>query len=187
MDNQIFEPLPWYIAGPAIAITMFGLLRLGGRLGISSAFDTVCSMAGAGKFFPYFNFKWKEEMWNVVFISGTIAGGFISLRFFNSDHLVNISEKTITDLGNLGIIHSAHLLPVELFNWNNLLTPKGLILMVGGGICVGFGTRYAGGCTSGHAISGLADLQLPSLVAVLGFFAGGLLMSHFLLPLILNL
>lgn len=49
---------------------------------------------------------------------------------------------------------------------------------------MGFGARWAGGCTSGHAISGLSNLQLPSLVAVLGFFAGGLLMTHLLFPLL---
>jgi uncharacterized membrane protein YedE/YeeE len=60
-------------------------------------------------------------------------------------------------------------------------------MLVVGGFLVGFGTRYAGGCTSGHAISGLSDLQLPSLIAVIGFFIGGLLMTYVFLPFILAL
>jgi len=60
-------------------------------------------------------------------------------------------------------------------------------MLVGGGILIGFGTRWAGGCTSGHAISGLSNLQLPSLIAVIGFFIGGIIMTYFLLPTILSL
>ena len=62
--------------------------------------------------------------------------------------------------------------------------PKILAILFFGGLLVGFGARYAGGCTSGHAISGLSDLQLPSLIAVVGFFIGGLIMTHLLFPLI---
>ena len=71
--------------------------------------------------------------------------------------------------------------PVELFE---TLTLKNIIILIIGGLLIGFGTRYAGGCTSGHAISGLSDLQLPSLIAVVGFFIGGLIMVHLLFPLI---
>jgi len=77
--------------------------------------------------------------------------------------------------------------PASLFSWGSLFSLRGFILMVVGGFLIGFGTRYAGGCTSGHAIMGLSTLQLPSLIAVIGFFAGGLLMTHLFLPLILSL
>jgi uncharacterized membrane protein YedE/YeeE len=53
-------------------------------------------------------------------------------------------------------------------------------LLLVGGVLIGFGTRYAGGCTSGH-VSGLSNLQIPSLKAVIGFF-GGLIMSYFYSP-----
>jgi len=64
------------------------------------------------------------------------------------------------------------------------LSLKGFLVLAFGGLMVGFGSRYAGGCTSGHAISGLSDLQIQSLIAVAGFFIGGLLMTYFVLPLI---
>ena len=67
-----------------------------------------------------------------------------------------------------------------------LRTWRGVVVLIGGGFLVGFGTAWAGGCTSGHAISGLANFQLPSLVAVLGFFAGGLVGTWLLLPWLLS-
>ena len=76
------------------------------------------------------------------------------------------------------------LLPAELYGWNSVLSIKGLTILIIGGFLVGFGTRYAGGCTSGHAITGLSSLQMPSLIAVIGFFIGGLIMVHLLFPLI---
>jgi uncharacterized membrane protein YedE/YeeE len=76
-------------------------------------------------------------------------------------------------------------LPEELFSIQALMQPKVLLILSIGGFLVGFGARYAGGCTSGHAISGLSNLQLVSLYAVIGFFIGGLFMNHLLLPYIL--
>ena len=81
----------------------------------------------------------------------------------------------------------ANLEPGSLFNWNYLFTWKGLFLFVGGGFFIGFGTRYAGGCTSGHAITGLSNLQLPSLIAVIGFFIGGLFTTWLLFPIIIQI
>jgi uncharacterized membrane protein YedE/YeeE len=79
------------------------------------------------------------------------------------------------------------LLPEQLFNWQQLLTVRGFIVIVLGGFLVGFGTRYAGGCTSGHAIMGLSNLQLPSLIATLSFMAGGFIMANVILPFLLKL
>ena len=106
---------------------------------------------------------------------------------------MRIAQATVEALQKIGVktpetkAEGLGFLPGELFNFASLATLKGLILMVGGGFLIGFGSRWAGGCTSGHGISGLANLQLPSLVAVIGFFIGGLLMTHLLLPLILKL
>jgi uncharacterized membrane protein YedE/YeeE len=60
-------------------------------------------------------------------------------------------------------------------------------MIVVGGFLVGFGTRYAGGCTSGHAIMGLSNLQWPSLVATISFMVGGFIMANLILPFILKL
>ena len=98
-----------------------------------------------------------------------------------------ISAATISDLENVGIVYDGQIAPMSIFRWPNLFTLKGFIVIVGGGFLVGFGARWAGGCTSGHAISGLSNFQIPSLIAVIGFFIGGLLMTHIILPFILKL
>jgi uncharacterized membrane protein YedE/YeeE len=98
---------------------------------------------------------------------------------------ININPKTIAQLAQLGIDSpKGKLMPDALFGAQIWQSPKSILILLIGGILIGFGTRYAGGCTSGHAISGLSNLQLPSLKAVIGFFIGGLIMAHFLLPLI---
>lgn len=79
------------------------------------------------------------------------------------------------------------MLPEQIFSWENLLSLKGFLMMVVGGFMIGFGSRYAGGCTSGHAISGLSNLQVPSLIATICFFIGGLIMANIILPYILSL
>jgi uncharacterized membrane protein YedE/YeeE len=101
---------------------------------------------------------------------------------------VNLNPDTVAQLQTLSIdAPDGKLLPDAIFSMETLQTPKGFAILLVGGLLIGFGTRYAGGCTSGHAISGLSNLQLPSLVAVIGFFIGGLVMAHFLLPIILKL
>lgn len=184
----ISQPWPWYVAGPMISIVMFFLLYFGKSLGISSNFRTMCSMLGAGKNCNFFDFDWKKQKWNLAFAIGLFLGGFITNTFLMNDHTVHISQKTINELTNLGLDNpGSSYVPSEIFSWSSLLSLKGIILLIVGGFLVGFGTRYAGGCTSGHAISGLSNLQLPSLIAVIGFFIGGLLSTHFLLPYLLSL
>jgi uncharacterized membrane protein YedE/YeeE len=178
---------PWYIGGPLIALTMALLLLLGKRFGVSSNFDTLCSIGGAGRISEYFNFDWKKKIWGLVFLVGSVIGGWIAVTYMNSNDAVAISTATAEHLGQWIDNPGSSLIPESLFNWDNLFTPKVLIMLLGGGFLVGFGTRYAGGCTSGHAISGLSNLQLPSLIAVIGFFIGGLAMTWFILPLILAL
>ena len=104
----------------------------------------------------------------------------------NSDSLI-VAESTRKALTTLGISVDGGLAPNTIFSWGGLFTLKGFLLMVFGGFLVGFGTRYAGGCTSGHAITGLSQIQLPSLIAVVGFFVGGLVSTHIVLPLIFAL
>lgn len=185
--DWIYEPWPWYVAGPMIALVMFLLLFNGKNFGVSANLRTMCSIGGAGKLNRFFDFNWKSQIWNLVFILGGAIGGFIAMNFLAEDSAVHISQATIDMLKDYGIKDpGATYLPDEMFSWE-ALSGKGLIFLVGGGFLVGFGARYAGGCTSGHAISGLSDLQLPSLIAVVGFFIGGLIMSYLILPFLLSL
>lgn len=186
--NFISQPWPWYVAGGLIAVVMFSLMVLGNSFGISSNLRTVCSIIGGGKHCEFFDFHWKAQTWNLIFASGMIIGGFIASKYLTIDSTVNISQATITELQSMGFANPGKdIVPVELFHWENLFTLKGFILLIVGGFLVGFGTRYAGGCTSGHAISGLSDLQLPSLIAVIGFFIGGLFMTYLILPHLMTL
>lgn len=181
----ILEPWPWYISGPLIAGIMFLLLFGGKNFGMSSNLRTMCTIGGAGRVTDFFDFDWKSQRWNLVVVAGAITGGFIGANFLSSDTAVNINPETVITLENLGFESAGEAyLPNELFATSALTDPKSLAILLIGGILIGFGARYAGGCTSGHAISGLSNLQLPSLIAVMGFFAGGLIMVHLLFPLI---
>ena len=178
-------PWRWYVAGQAIGLFVPALLIVGNRgFGVSSSLRHMCSAALPGKL-DYFRYDWKRSgLWNLLFVAGILLGGFLASHLGRSEN-VAISEQTRLALTRLGIHDFSGLAPREVFAWSALLTLKGFASIILGGFLVGFGTAYAGGCTSGHAISGLADLQLPSLIAVVGFFAGGLLATYFILPLIL--
>jgi len=184
------QPWHWSISGAMIAFVMFLLIYLGQKFGVSSSFRALCSIGGAGKRFDYFKYDWKSHDWLLVFVIGSIIGGGIASTFLASPQPVQISQSTIADLANLDIQTPSNIaegtgfLPTDIFNFDNLMSLQGIIVMVLGGFLIGFGTRWAGGCTSGHAISGLSNLQLPSLVAVIGFFIGGLVMTHLFFPLI---
>ena len=187
MIEFISQPWPWYVAGPIIAMVMFSLLFLGNSFGISSNLRSICSILGAGRSCDFFDFNWKAQAWNLVFAVGMIIGGVISHLFLSSGFDVSISDATIAELQAYGIENPGEdLVPMSIFSWESLGTVRGFVMLVLGGFLVGFGTRYAGGCTSGHAISGLSDLQLPSLVAVIGFFIGGLAVTYFVLPYLLS-
>jgi len=186
--NIISKPWPWYISGPSIALVMFLLLYFGNSFGVSANFRTICSISGAGKHSDFFKFDWRSQIWNLVFIIGALVGGYIAQEFLTPERAAHISEKTITELQDMGINNPGQdFVPREIFSWETLFTIKGMIMVILGGFLVGFGTRYAGGCTSGHAISGLSDLQLPSLIAVIGFFIGGLFVTYLVLPYLLTI
>ncbi len=184
MIEFISQPWAWYVSGPMLALVMILLLWAGGEFGVSSTLRTLCAMGGAGKKVPFFNFDWQKQIWNIVFIIGAMLGGFIAANFLTNPQPLVLSSATIADLNKVGIPFNGELAPMTLFSWSKLLTVKGFCVLVVGGFLVGFGARWAGGCTSGHAISGLSNLQLPSLIAVIGFFIGGLIMTHLLFPLI---
>lgn len=193
MIEFISQPWHWAVSGALIALTMFLLLYFGQRFGVSSTLRHLCAIGGAGERFDYFKYNWKDQLWSLAFVVGAVGGGYLAVTFLSSPTPVDISANTEAYLQSVGIntprtLAEGHgYVPREIFNFDTLFTVKGMIMLVVGGFMIGFGTRWAGGCTSGHAISGLSNLQLPSLVAVIGFFAGGLITTWFLLPYILSL
>lgn len=183
----IRQPWPWYVAGPLIGLTVPALLLLGNHsFGISSSLRHICA-ACVPAHVPFFQYDWKQESWNLFFVAGILLGGFLATRFLENPSAFQLSLATMTDLKALGIRDFSGLMPADLFAVTNLFTVKGLVFFVLGGFLVGFGTRWAGGCTSGHAIMGLSNLQWPSLVATGCFMIGGFVMTHLLLPHILKL
>ena len=182
----IYNPWPWYVAGPIIAMIMVLLIVFGKSFGMSSNLRTICAIAGAGKYSDFFKYEWKNQIWNLVLVLGAVIGGFIAHNYMMIDYSIDLNHKTIDELQSLGIKNpGSSYMPDELFGLEALSSLYGWIYLIFGGILIGFGTRYAGGCTSGHAISGLSNVQLPSLIAVIGFFIGGLLMTHLMLPYLL--
>lgn len=177
----ISQPWPWYVAGPMIGLTVPALLILGNKtFGISSSLRHICAACvPAG--IPFFTYNWKNEMWNLLFVLGVGIGGFIAMNFLANPNTIVISEATQADLTALGITDFTDLMPKDIFSWESAFSAKGLLFFVFGGFLVGFGTRYAGGCTSGHAIMGISSLQWPSLVATIFFMIGGFLMTHVLM------
>lgn len=182
----LIQPFPWYVAGPLIALNLFLLLYFGQRFGLSTGMKTACSALGAGRSVPFFKYDWKKENWLLIYIAGSMIGGFISMQFLNGGAPVMVSEKTTMALQQLHIAANQSFEPAELFSLQQAFTLKGFLVLAAGGFLIGFGTRWANGCTSGHAIAGLSDLQLPSLVAVIGFFIGGLLMTYLIIPILLK-
>lgn len=179
------QPWPWYIAGPLIGLTVPLLLLLGNKsFGISSSMRHICAACLPANV-PFFKYDWKKEMWNLFFVAGIFLGGYIAAQWLSVPNEIVVHDDLLADLAEAGIHSFSSIMPQELFSWDQLTTARGWIFMVFGGFLVGFGTRYAGGCTSGHAIMGLSTLQWPSLVATCCFMIGGLLMTHFFLPYLL--
>ena len=188
----ISEPWHWSVSGAMLAFIMLLLLWFGGEFGVSSNLRTVCAIGGAGKNYDFFNFDWRKQVWNLVFIFGAVIGGYIAISLFASPEPVKIAESTQVHLATLGIhtpiniAEGSGYVPQEIFGAENAFSILNLSVLIVGGFLVGFGARWAGGCTSGHAISGLSNLQIPSLIAVIGFFIGGLLMAWVILPQLLS-
>lgn len=186
MFDILRQPWPWYVGGPLIGLMVPLLLYIGNQsFGVSSSFRHMCS-ATVPAGLEYFDYNWKEHKWNIWLVAGMIIGGFLGGFVFGNPHPIRLAADTKQQLSALGIHDFSGLIPGGLFNWNNLLTIRGFIVMVVGGFLVGFGARYAGGCTSGHAITGMAAFQKASLISVVFFFVGGLLVTYFLLPLIIS-
>ncbi len=186
----ISQPWHWSVSGIGIALVVFLLTWMGRSFGLSTSFKIACSALGAGRRVSFFRMNLPDEYWRVAFVLGGIVGGFIGATLLRSPEPVAISAETVDYLASVGVAYpeadakGMGFLPTAVFNWTSL---KGILMALAGGFLVGFGARYGDGCTSGHAISGLAHLQLPSLITVIGFFIGGLSMAHFILPWLLGL
>ena len=188
MIEVLSQPWHWAVSGVGIVGVMLLLLLAGGEFGVSGNLRTLCSIGGAGRRHAFFDFNWRSQLWNLVFIAGAIGGGFIAHQYLSSPKPLELSASTVEYLQSVGIQSpnsgeaDSSFVPDEMFSLSALQSPFNVLFLIVGGFLVGFGTRWAGGCTSGHAISGLANLQLPSLIAVIGFFVGGLTMTWLILP-----
>lgn len=179
MQAFLIQPWAWYVAGPIIALNLFLLFYFGQRFGVSTSMKTTCSMLGAGNVSKFFNYDWKCESWLLIYVLGSVIGGYFAFHFLHAGDAVIVSDKTAAALQQLHIQANQSYEPAEIFQTFSL---KNIFIFVIGGFLIGFGTRWANGCTSGHAIAGLSDFQLPSLVAVIGFFIGGLIMTFLIIP-----
>lgn len=187
MLELIKQPWPWYAGGLFVGLTVPALLLIGNKsFGISSSLRHICAACIPGNI-SFFQYNWKKEAWNLFFVAGIFIGGYLAVAYLQNDTPIQLSESTAAYLESKNVNDFNALLPVSLFSWESLFSLKGFILIVVGGFLVGFGTRYAGGCTSGHAIMGLSNLQLPSLIATVCFMVGGFIMTWLILPHILNL
>ncbi len=187
MLDMIQQPWPWYVAGVLIGLTVPALLLLGNKhFGISSSLRHICAACIPGNI-SFFKYDWKKEIWNLFFVAGVILGGVVASQWLSNPDPIVVADKTVQDLQALNVVVDNNLMPASIFNFNNLFTMQGFLFFIVGGFMVGFGTRYAGGCTSGHSIMGLSNLQWPSLIATCCFMAGGFLMTHAIFPWLMTL
>lgn len=191
LQQWLAEPWPWYVAGPLLALIMFVLLYFGHEFGISDNFRLMCAADGADQMNDFFKIDWKSGGWNLMVALGAVFGGYMASHYFigPAGDIAHISAATVQQLNDIGIPVEEGKVPLvpAFISWNSLFSWQGWLIIAGGGFLIGFGARYAGGCTSGHAISGLSALQLPSLIAVIGFFMGGLFMTYVVIPLIFSI
>ncbi|NND85275.1 MAG: YeeE/YedE family protein [Acidimicrobiia bacterium] len=155
--DWLLEPWPWWVAGPMIGLTvpMLGLLT-GKRFGISSSFRSVDAVCFPRTKVAYFReHDVKMWMWQLVMVGGMVAGGFIGNQLLTTEPLQFLPDQYMSLSGS----------------WR----------LLAGGVLIGFGTRYANGCTSGHTITGLSQLSPTSLIATIAFFVGGLI-TTWLIP-----
>lgn len=200
----ISQPWQWWMGGFVIGLTVFLLLLFDKDFGLSSNLRTMCAADGAGEYADFFKFDWSKQGWNLMVALGALFGGYIAANYFGGDGLAHVSEATVATLNGItgfqslkfgavpivpgqDVIHTQIVDSWNIYSWSSLFTVRGFIIIAGGGFLIGFGSRYAGGCTSGHAISGLANLQLASLIAVIGFFIGGLITTWLILPYVLQI
>jgi uncharacterized protein len=187
MLDYIRQPWHWLIAGSFIGLLVPLLLLMGNKkFGISSTYRQICAICLPANI-PFFKYNWKQDVWNLFFIAGIVVGAFLASTFIDNPQPIIVAAATKARLANYGITDFDMQMPIQIFNWYNILTLQGFVFFILGGFLVGFGTRYAGGCTSGHSIMGLSNVQLPSLVATLAFMVGGFFSANILLPFLFSI
>lgn len=187
MIELLKQSWPWYVAGALIGLIVPALLILGNKhFGISANLRHACAACFPDNI-PFFKYNWKKEVWNFFFVGGILIGAFLATHFLSNGAPIKVNAALANELKGYGITDYSNMVPTQLFSFKSLFTLRGLVMLVGGGFLVGFGARYAGGCTSGHAIMGLSDLQMPSLIATISFMAGGFIMANLLLPFVMKL
>jgi len=187
MIELLIQPWPWYVAGAFVGLTVPALLILGNKhFGISANLRHACAACLPANI-KFFKYDWKKEIWNFFFVGGILLGAFLATQFLSSPVPIQVSPKLVEELKGYGINDYSQMIPSQIFSFESLFSLRGSVLLIGGGLLVGFGSRYAGGCTSGHSIMGLSDLQKPSLIATLSFMVGGFIMANLLLPFIMKL
>jgi uncharacterized protein len=187
MLDTLRQPWPWWAAGIIIGLTVPALLLIGNRhFGLSANLRHLCAACFPTNI-PFFKYDWKKEYWNLFFAAGIVLGAIVAATLLADPNPVQVAPALASELQGYGIGDYSNMVPTEVISWDSLFTLRGFVLMVGGGFLVGFGTRYAGGCTSGHAIMGLSNLQWPSLVATIAFMAGGFMMANLILPFLMKL
>lgn len=187
MLEILSHPWHWAVAGVLIGLTVPALLLLGNKhFGISANLRHICAACIPANI-PFFKYDWKKEIWNLFFVGGIIVGAFIAATVLKNPAPMEVHPDLVQELATYGVTDHSELEPVQLFNWQALMSVKGILMFALGGFLVGFGTRYGGGCTSGHAISGLSNLQLPSLIATICFMLGGFIAANLLVPIIMQM
>ncbi|HLP11055.1 MAG TPA: YeeE/YedE thiosulfate transporter family protein [Flavobacteriales bacterium] len=203
----LLQPWPWYVTGPLIGLMVPLLLIFGNKaFGISVSLKHICAACIPSKN-PFFKYDWRKETWNLVFALGIVIGGFLAWNFavLHNKTESHVAQNCVTGKSictnpiynglnpearlmfkTWGITEHYQAAPEQIFDWNVLVTPMGFFFMVLGGLLVGFGTVYAGGCTSGHSIMGISQLSPASMIATAGFFIGGLISSWFIVPFLLE-
>lgn len=188
MWQAITGPWPWYVSGPLLGLMVPILLLLGNKnFGISSTLRHACAAVLPVRAEYFRGYDWRSGAWNLILALGVILGAGIAVLFLGGGRAPEVSARAIDLFREWGVAAPGGLQPAELYGWPGAITPRALVSLVAGGFLVGFGTRYANGCTSGHAIMGLSLLNVGSLVATLGFFAGGVIVSNFVVPLVMSL
>jgi uncharacterized protein len=184
MLEFLHQPLPWYVGGILIGLMVPALLIFGNKqFGISSSMRHFCVALVPGNV-KYFKYDWKKESCNLFLVLGLFIGGAIAATFMSNPHDIAISEGTKSELIKMGITDFSSYIPKQIFSWDKLSTLPGFVVMIVGGFLVGFGARYANGCTSGHCIMGNSLLNAGSLISTICFFIGGLITTWLIYPLI---
>lgn len=184
--NILSQPWPWYLAGPLIGLIIILLQWIDNKpLAASSSYRHICA-ATLPSGIKFLNYNWKGEYWNLFFVAGIIAGGMVTGAIHHT-HQVTITNETIRQLQAAGLTDTSGFAPAQLFSLAAVQTIAGFLTIVLGGFLIGFGSRYAGGCVSGHSMTGISDLQWTSMLATACIFFGGIFTSYILLPFLIHL